>query len=789
MFSVLIKWNDLLFDHYIPLAWSQLLKTLIEDPSCEDIFDSWPPSCSSITSGDGLYWRNILRGTLEAARQSDLAIWPKVSEPDTRTYVDLKSSLVVARDHVDWSVLIALAQLGLTLVQLPPTHLELLDDSIIKLTPRVARDKIKLISADFDGLTPDQRKTICGYFLSDEDFSITYGLPLFPILNGSYICLEDGTVTSRYIALTRDEVNVFGSSAGDAIPLDQLHPKVTALVQEKGATRANVDLLSPSSVVTYLSRELVPRSEEGLLKFWSWLNGWHYRDRVMELLKVNSSLRLIPTLRGPQPVSSSVFRAPGDPLFEKLGLAFISSLLPGSVVQFLNNHGVIKDTGDMNVFLPAINLTAIQPLSEDEAKSVFDHISISYRSLSRDNIAKLMKIPVFPVLVPRTNVQSLVTSNASVQWRAIDGLNIEGVSPMSLIPLINDINFLDKSCFSDQSFPLLKALRIPVLGYEDVLLLALNRFVSQPKFLQASFVSYIRKNHRRTNNVVPTLGKAHFIKVSDGTLKSPTELIDPYSRLKSLFTAASGIWIIGDNYDREMLSDLRSLGMVKTSLTLDIAQERISYISLNHTSDEAKVIAHSLLSLMNDPIFNCFGLSITSSLRWLPTQVGPVTTLVSWKECIDCGRQDADLFDEVLVTLDETISITPSFRQLLRWDRPLPFKVLTKQLDRVLVQPTSETQYRKVRAIIRELAGRQPAAADVKVIQNIIAERPWVPTESGTLAPPSRAVFVAVPGSSCFHQIGFSRAEKVICLFLRKMGCHERYVSVTTGKGLCGADI
>lgn len=224
---------------------------------------------------------------------------------------------------------------------------------------------------------------------------------------------------------------------------------------------------------------------------------------------------------------------------------------------------------------------------------------------------------------------------------------------------------------------------------------------------------------------------------------------------------------------------------MKTSLTLDIAQERISYISSNHTSDEALIIARSLLPLINDPNFICSGLSINPSLCWLPTQDG---LLVSSKDCIDGGRPDADLFDEVLVTLDKTIPITPSFRQLLQWDRPFPFAVLMKQLNRVLGRPISEsdseTQYRKVRTIIRELAGRQLEAPHVKAIQNAIAERPWVPTECGTLVPPSRAVFVAVPGSSCFHQIGFSRAEKVICLFLRTMGCHERYVSVITDNGL-----
>ena len=58
-----------------------------------------------------------------------------------------------------------------------------------------------------------------GYFLSEEDFSNVYGSPL---LNGLYAPLEDReTTTRRYIALSRDEVDVFGAM-----------PYLAALVQE-----------------------------------------------------------------------------------------------------------------------------------------------------------------------------------------------------------------------------------------------------------------------------------------------------------------------------------------------------------------------------------------------------------------------------------------------------------------------------------------------------------------------------------------------------------------------------
>jgi len=803
---VLIKWNSLLFDHYIPQAWSHLLKTLAEDAACKDIITSWPPYCSSITAGDGLYWQNILQATLNFAIKSGLAIWPKVSDMNTTRYVALTSSLVVATGEVDSDVLIVLSRVGLTLVQLPKTHMQFLDDSIIKLTPHVARDQIRRRNLGFNGLSQDQMRKLCDYFLSDKDFSSVYGLPLFPTLAGSYVSLDKrGATNRRYIALVTDEVNVFRTSAGDAISLDDLPREVAALVREKGVTQANIDLLSPPSVVAYLLRERPPLSDQRLAKFWTWLEKWQQRDQAMALLKTNTVLHLVPTSKGSQLVSSPAFPGPGIQLFEKLGLAFVSSVLPSTVVQFLNNHGVVKDTNDMNHFLAAIELAALQLLSDSEAKSVFDHISTYYRSLSSDNLTKLKKLPVFPVLVPcenvqppvkrngsgkwsaiqglfpifpvSQNVQSPVKHDSSVKWHAIHGLNVKGISPMSLIPLTDNINFLDKSSFSDPSCSLIKTLQIPVLSDEDVLLLALGQFSSQPKPLRASFISYIRQNHRWTKSILSTLRETRFIQSSNGASQSPIDVIDPNSGLKSLFPAASRsqlIPIIEDDHDRQILDDLRDLEMIKTSLSSDIVQERIAYISANRSSPDTLIIARSLVSLMNDPSFACASLSIDRSLCWLPTQTG----LVSSKECIDYGRRDADLFDEVLYTLDETISIPPSFRSLLGWDKPLPFDIITEQLDRVLGRPNSDTQHRKVSEIIRELSGREVRDRDIKAIEEAVAERPWVPTKSGVLVPPSQAVFTGTFNASGFHEICFSKAQKPIYQFLLRMGCSERYVFI-----------
>jgi hypothetical protein len=144
IYSVLIKWNQLLFRHYIPQAWSHLLKTLAEDACCGDILSAWPPHCSSITSGDGVYWQDILSNTFKVVVGSELKVWPQVSAQSITTYIDLKSSLVVGQGQVDAHVLVVLAELGLTLVQLSQSLLDRVDDSMTKLSPSVAHERLQV---------------------------------------------------------------------------------------------------------------------------------------------------------------------------------------------------------------------------------------------------------------------------------------------------------------------------------------------------------------------------------------------------------------------------------------------------------------------------------------------------------------------------------------------------------------------------------------------------------------------------------------------------------------------
>ena len=131
----------MLFDHYIPLAWSHLLKVLSEEPECGDILAAWPSRYLSITSGDGLYWQDVLAKTFGLVLKSGFKVWPKVSAQGSPGYVNLESALFIAWGELDAELVTLLAELGLTLVQLPPDLFGLLDDSVAKLSPSSAHSE------------------------------------------------------------------------------------------------------------------------------------------------------------------------------------------------------------------------------------------------------------------------------------------------------------------------------------------------------------------------------------------------------------------------------------------------------------------------------------------------------------------------------------------------------------------------------------------------------------------------------------------------------------------------
>lgn len=141
--SVIIEWNKLLFDEFIPRAWRFLLEVLIQADGIIDIFRAWPNKQPIALSGDTVYWRSLPTRLLHFVVSSQSPVWPlyPLHKHSPMEYKAL-DQLMTSQPAVQESVLRSLAIMGLELTQ-PPAHLvdeikTLADPRYVILTPEAA---------------------------------------------------------------------------------------------------------------------------------------------------------------------------------------------------------------------------------------------------------------------------------------------------------------------------------------------------------------------------------------------------------------------------------------------------------------------------------------------------------------------------------------------------------------------------------------------------------------------------------------------------------------------------
>ena len=136
--SVLVEWNRVLFDHYLPQTWVLLLlhhvSTSRLSSSTNSIWDLWPPYQPTVTTGDAVYWQGIPGNVLSRAIQSDAKLWPLLDEYSAAAkYANLDEALLVSSledQHLVHTLLkagvdlIRPAKHVMDMIQLTPKHLE-----------------------------------------------------------------------------------------------------------------------------------------------------------------------------------------------------------------------------------------------------------------------------------------------------------------------------------------------------------------------------------------------------------------------------------------------------------------------------------------------------------------------------------------------------------------------------------------------------------------------------------------------------------------------------------------
>ena len=129
--SLKVQWNRMLFEQFIPQAWSRLIEEMIYRELVPDIFTIWAPERSSgeIES----YYEKLPGQLVSFLLAANSAVWP-VYDPQNPPQFRSLDTLVVASPAERECVLQALAKVGVSFTRPPKYIFELLSKSSRKLS-------------------------------------------------------------------------------------------------------------------------------------------------------------------------------------------------------------------------------------------------------------------------------------------------------------------------------------------------------------------------------------------------------------------------------------------------------------------------------------------------------------------------------------------------------------------------------------------------------------------------------------------------------------------------------
>ncbi|KAF7361321.1 BTB domain-containing protein [Mycena sanguinolenta] len=780
--SVLVEWNHILFDTFLPRTWAALLHVLLQEDQLKDVFRAWPPRQSEVFGGDNAYWQ---------ALPAKLLAYIVIFKAETW------GSLLVASADVDDATLQALANAGLRVTQLPRYIVELLStigptsaQHYTLLSPSIAYLGLSSQVREIQAMDAADRTALLEYLLQTKRLEYLLGLPIVPLVNGFMAPVRRGAAPDHTM-LSQAEYDVFKTLDESAVSLPSIPAHLQDLFRE--SSTVNISILSPEKVVSYLQSsplgcDLSHRHEgklddavvAWLTAFWAWLGTWSARDLLFPQIH---TLCVVPTRTGLESPEVGVFSDLGADsvlvsIFRRLGLAFL--------------HPILGGCAQRSRALPNLQL------EKDEAYTLSKHVidcvlqTCQQRPLDENQRHKLRSLPIFPLLTPSVNVipekspralsgfrlPSLHKKSKSVSLPNLEcvdeGVTILGIPSGTIAPLpvATGVVYLDGANINLALLPQLAPSNANPLSSADILALALEYFSLQSKSMQAKFLDFMVQNH---NTLPPALSKSlqtvAFIPVLDGTLQSPAHVIDPARpELVAIYSESKDRIPTMQADDAPILRHLRSLKLLTATLTVDLVAERVQFISSRSALTESRLLTTQLLSMLYTSSLDCTSLEIPLEAKWLPTATG----LVGRGECLDAASQP-ELFDEVVPVLDRDVKLSQSLRTALGWDHPIPMSILLGQLRAIIRGGHASTL--KLECLIKEFSGRTLSEADLAELTSITTGRPWIPIASNRLASTNYAVFASTFGLAGFYQIPFSLADQPpVRSFLLRMGCTERPV-------------
>lgn len=522
--------------------------------------------------------------------------------------------------------------------------------------------------------------------------------------------------------LSEVEYSIFGACDDNTIPLQSLPVRAAETLRILGPKHLNVETLSISRIVEYLSIypnrlgldlslvRIDPRAIKWLSAFWFWMNSY---DQKEELLRSIRDLYLLPSTQGLRKATTPLFKSLGEHPktvrnLSLAGIPFLDADLSNVSQNIIEAHQLVRKVSDIHALLDSLPLSISaahgQSLSVDACTTILRHVAGNASGSTMRNgpfaveqIQRLKGMPIFPMATfPPSNTAGLV-----ITWTQIpQGLSLRSIENPPFLPMVEGLGFIQLDTIASTILDHLEPSTSKRLSDIDILSLTVDTFTSQPDHVQAAALGYLVRHRNHVPPIIlQKLLNIKFVTVMDGSQQKAMDVVDPKSKLVPLYEASPSFQarVVSDS-EKKIIRLLQDLGMLRSALTTHTVQERIDFISKS-SSPRAIDISRALLTLIVSSPFDCSGLQFDSKQRWLPTDKG----LRGYGECRDGKITNPNLFDQVLDTMD-SFKIPSSLVHVLGWNAPLSREILIKQLDRVL-ENEGDT-FLKVHDIVKELSAR-----------------------------------------------------------------------------------
>ncbi|KAJ6502042.1 hypothetical protein C8R45DRAFT_1070605 [Mycena sanguinolenta] len=789
---LLVTWNRAIFDEFLPTAWAELLRILVKENEIEDIWSAWP---TDITND---YWRLILPNLLKQVLDLDLPVFPVFS--NANVHVSL-SSAFLSSETDDVAVLKALAKVGLVIVKIPQhihDTLPLAVRSLRRLNPYAVSEALKSRISALVGAAEEDKDQILRYLvLPPGNVMHVMHIPLVPLVAGSRISLSDSS--QKYVLVTKAEGEIFGNSDcnGGLISLSDMPPEVAAVFC--AARMPNVARLNKIHVRNYLdiifgafdpaddeiTSDKASSRVEWLTGFWRWMLESTWEDKP-GLLQLVNHFHLLPTTRGTlRKMESRVLLPISGPKANKTMIAWdilgIGFLHPTVVPYAPAFRSVTVTANNIPFLISSISSQNIPRLDQKSALLIQEHVLDSMGAgpfpLDDRNQHTFLQLPIFPTRVAIPDPRGGKKLSRREVGSASETLVFMRVDDSCPVPMGRDqITFFDVLPRSGALGTLINPTGMKkALDELGVLEMAIDQLAAQPEpVLDVLLTRIIHRLSDLSESARRKLQDVPFVPVVGQTNRIlPSRVIDPRSKLASLYEGEPGKLPGGRCGTEPYLSLLTSHGFFKREMTGEIVTERITYLATQWpAADYPRIFdkAQKFLVLLDESWRNIQpDLSITRALAkpWMPIRKD--SSLAAPATSRDKEGKPF-LFDLVLFPVDGRIHNT-ALRRALGWDS-IPTRVLQDQLQRAL----NHTQHRpdRLHALITELSRRALSDEELKSLKDTVSDLPWIPIRDDPpeIAETRHALLLSESSlRGRFRPVPRSLLTQQGKIFLQKMGC------------------